>query len=117
MKRYPPEERDDLGPGPLFDHHDAPESGKLREAFEQFHRENPDVYRLFCRFCDDAIRAGRKHLGAKMIWERMRWHTRVESTDPAFKLNNNYHAFYARRWLVEHPEHPDFFETRRQKTA
>ncbi|HSC08080.1 MAG TPA: hypothetical protein VLD59_14740, partial [Steroidobacteraceae bacterium] len=92
MKRYPPEEQRE-SPGPLFAELDAPESATLREAFERFHRENPQVYRLFCRFCDDAIRAGRKHLGAKMIWERMRWFARVETTDPEFKLNNNYHAF------------------------
>ncbi len=91
---------------------DAPEGDSLREAFERFDRANPAVYRLFCRFCDDAIRAGRTHLGAKMIWERMRWHTRVETSDATFKLNNNWHAPMAKKWLAEHPEHPHFFETR-----
>jgi len=122
MKRYAPEEQygNDAGPGPLFDlleTPDAPETPEtLRAAFELFHRDNPQVYRLFCHYCDEAIRAGRKYLGAKMIWERMRWHARVETTDAAFKLNNNWHSFMARLWLAEHPEHPDFFETRRLKS-
>ncbi len=78
-----------------------------------FHLSNPRVYELFERFALEAVRAGRSHFSAKMIWERMRWYSRVETTDPTFKLNNNYHAYYARFFLERHPELDGLFETRR----
>lgn len=81
--------------------------------FDRYHRENPQVYRLVCRFASELIAAGHKRCSIKMIWERIRWHCAVETKDPqGFKLNNNYHAGYARLWLREHPEHPEFFRTR-----
>jgi hypothetical protein len=97
----------------------APPDPSLEERWLEYHRRNPGIYRAFCRFADEALRAGRKRLGAKMLFERIRWYTTVEARDRSdgFKLNNNYHAFYARLWLREHPEHPDFFETRKQRTS
>lgn len=95
---------------------DLPFGKTLRERFEVFHAQNPRVYELFDRFAMDAVRAGRKRIGAKMLWERMRWYTSVETKDPeGWKLNNDWHAFYARLWLACHPEHENFFELRRQK--
>ncbi len=99
----------------LFD--DLGGSPDLREKFRKYHRENPRVYAYFCHFADEAIAKGRKYLGAKLLFERIRWYTTVEAAaDHAdgFKLNNNYHAFYARLWMREHPEHGDFFRTRKQ---
>jgi hypothetical protein len=38
----------------------------------------------------------------------------VPYDDGSFKLNNNYHAFYARSFMEIYPEHDGFFRTRRQ---
>ena len=27
-----------------------------------------------------------------------------------FKINNNHTAYYARKWLKQHPEHPKFYD-------
>jgi hypothetical protein len=85
----------------------------LERAFEEFDRANPRVYELLCQFADRAISAGRMRLGAKLIWERLRWEIYVESvSNDDFRLNNNHTAYYARKWLRDHPEYPEFFETR-----
>lgn len=64
---------------------------------------HPEVWRLFERFAVEALRAGVR-IGAKAIWERMRWETRVTQTLPgAPALNNNFTPFYARLFDAKHP--------------
>lgn len=82
------------------------------EAWEQFDHDNPQVWELFERFTLEAIHGGARRLGARLVWERMRWYSRVESTDRTFKLNNNYPQFYARKFLEHHPEHAGCFQLR-----
>lgn len=91
----------------------------LYDQFLEYHAANPEVYATICRFADEALRAGRTRIGIGMLTERLRWYTTVEARGRAdgFKFNNNYRPFYARMWLADHPEHPDFFETRHQRHA
>ncbi len=85
----------------------------LRAEFEKFHAENPHVYRLFERFALRAINAGRPRLGAKAIFERLRWYTTVETrSSDDLKLNNNYTPFYARMFEEQHPDYAGFFSKR-----
>lgn len=77
-------------------------------------RENPDIYRLFCRFAWEAIAAGRQRLGAKLIAERIRWESLLAGND-GFKCNNSYVAFMARRFMQENPDHDGIFETRTKR--
>ena len=129
-RRGSPEEYED-GPGPLFEGGPPspppppePPSGDsegdddtpLRRAFRVFHAENPHVYELFSRYALEACRAGRGRFGAWMVWNRMRWYARFETTEGqsgGFKLNNNLIAYYARHFMAEHPEYEGIFETRR----
>ncbi len=85
---------------------------KLRYKFHIFHLNNPEVYALFDRFAREAIAAGRFTLSAKLIFERIRWETQVVTTDRAYKLNNNYHAYYARLWMFKNPQSKASFRTR-----
>ena len=85
---------------------------RLEAAFAKFHAENPHIYELFKRFAWEAIRAGRRKFSARMIFHRMRWYTNVETNDPNFKINNNHSPYYARMWMVDHPEYPGFFNIR-----
>lgn len=82
--------------------------------FQQYHKENPAVYEVFTKFTDEAIRAGRRKIGAKMIAERMRWEHTVSGND-GYKINNSYIAHYARLYENEHPEHRGLFQFRRAK--
>lgn len=95
----------------LFDD-EPPEKRSLVEAFWEFHRDNPGVYALFDKFAREAAAKERKAFGSKMIFERMRWYTLIESQGDAFKLNNNYTAYYARLWMHRNPQHAGFFRTR-----
>ena len=84
----------------------------LKEKFEEFHNQNPHVYKLLKQFTFQAIAKGHKHYGIAALFERIRWHTGIETGDVDFKLNNNYKAFYARMFHKDHPEHDGFFRTR-----
>jgi len=85
---------------------------RLELAFLEFDRANPEVWRLFVRFTFQVIRSGRRHYGAKAVFERIRWHVALETTEVDFKLNNNFTAYYARKFHEEYPEHAGFFHTR-----
>lgn len=80
-----------------------------------FHNQNPQVYFQLVRLAREAKARGRKKLGIRVLWERMRWYFNVEAYDPSqgeFDLNNNYTAFYA-RWIMRHEaDLKDFFEIR-----
>jgi hypothetical protein len=89
-----------------------PAAPTASERFAAFDAENPHVWQAFERFALEAVRAGRQRIGAKALWERMRWWSTVESNDPEFKLNNNWTAHLARKWQRLHPEHADLFATR-----
>lgn len=86
---------------------------RLEKKFRTFHFSNPQVYYLFDRFAREAIAAGRDVLSAKLIFERIRWETQVVTNDTdGYKLNNNYHAYYARRWMGNNPDSKAAFRTR-----
>ena len=69
----------------------------IQEKFEQFHEDNPRVYKLLVLFTLAARRAGWERYGISSIFERVRWHLSIETHDKdGFKLNNNYRSRYAR---------------------
>lgn len=84
----------------------------MEAAFWKFHRENPHVYTLFDRFTRRAIAAGRTRLASKLICERIRWETAVETRGEEFKINNNHMPYYARLWMRNNPRYAGFFGTR-----
>ena len=92
------------------------DTDKLTEAFEKFDAENPRVWYAFRAVTLRMINSGFEHYGAKAIWEYIRFNFAME-TKGEFKLNNNYTAFYARKFEREFPEHKGFFELRKRKTG
>lgn len=82
------------------------------QSFLDFHQANPKVFELADRFTREAIEAGRQRFGMKMVFERIRWYSAVETTGSSFKLNNNYTAFYARLWMHRNPGQPQVFSLR-----
>ena len=85
---------------------------KLKIAWWNFHRENPHIWKMVERFPFEVIRAGYRHYSMSSIFERMRWHYNITTSDPDFKLNNNHKAYYARYFHHCHPQHDGFFRTR-----
>ena len=123
MKRRPDDAEVRADPGDLFAWAERQRSPKeeatIRAAFFAFHAKYPEVYALFERFALEAIHAGRESIGAKAVWERMRWETAIGSArtnSEQYRLNNNFTAYYAREFVERHPELADVFETRRVRS-
>lgn len=97
-----------------------PRPPTLAERFEAFCDANPHVWLKFEEMALEAIELlaskGRpKRIGAKTIWENMRWFELKHGTvGDEYLLNNSYTALMARRFQREHPEHAELFETREQ---
>ena len=95
----------------LFNNFDFPAETRY-ERFKKFHAENPQVYQYFLEFARLAV-ARRVRFGARMIWERIRWYTLIETTDAKYKLNDHNTPYYARLAMLEFPEEfGGFFELR-----
>lgn len=88
---------------------------EMRQQVVRFHRANPDVWEMFVGFTFEMIMSGRKHYSANAVFERLRWEVDLaRGPDNSFKLNNNYRAFYARRFHRMYPDYDGFFRTRKQ---
>lgn len=83
--------------------------------FAEYDAANPHIYTALRRFALEAKHAGRPRIGIKMLYERVRWYTTIEARNDSFKLNNNWHAYYARKLMHDEPELAGFFELRRSK--
>jgi hypothetical protein len=85
----------------------------LREKFEIFDRDNPEVFasvlRISRQYFDQGIRVGARH-----VWEIMRWERWIETRDHAssFKLNDHYVPYYARKVMDADPLLAGYFEIR-----
>ena len=86
-----------------------------QEGFDVYDTENPAIYAKLADFAIEAHRAGATHIGIGMLYERLRWYTKVEARDDTFKVNNNYRAFYARKLMRDFPALAGIFETRTSK--
>lgn len=91
---------------------------EMKRDFFKFHKEHPEVWRLFRRFTFDRISLGFKHYSSYAIFERIRWETDQVPTEgkDEFKMNNNFRPFYARAFMKKYPEHEGFFRVRHQKS-
>ena len=90
---------------------------EMRDQCQRFHNEHPEVWELFVHFTQTMIRKGYPNYSVNAIFERIRWE-KDEGGDGVnqFKLNNNYRAFYARRFMRMYPQYDGFFRTRELKS-
>lgn len=85
------------------------------KSFEEYHKENPEVWKAFLNTTLNTINRGFENYSAKGIFEIIRWHRGGETKSDGFKVNNNYTADYARMFARLFPKHKDFFRTRKIK--
>jgi len=117
------------GQMPLFDHPDlyrqivrdrvdGERPGVARtsiDAYRAFHEANPLVYDALVGLARRyRARHESRRLGIGMLFEVLRWNVAMETTDPDFKLNNNFRAFYAREIMEREADLSDAFEIREQ---
>lgn len=83
-------------------------------AWSEFHKNNPHVWKLFLKFAAQAKEAGRERFGARMILERLRWYTSVETVSAdRFKINDHHVPYYSRLAMLLYPdEYGELFERR-----
>lgn len=91
---------------------------EMQEQVTRFHKQHPEVWDLFVRFTFEMIDRGFKNYSAQHgIFARIRWEIDAGGNGASeFKINNNYSAFYARRFMKAYPEHDGFFRTRIQSS-
>ena len=83
---------------------------ELKEKFNEYDRNNPKIYKAFSDMALDMSRR-RGLCGAKCIMEVIRWNTML-SGDDDYKINNNYAAYYARKFERDNPSLTDLFAKR-----
>jgi hypothetical protein len=74
---------------------------KTRKQFEEFHANNPNIFRLFCYFTKQVINAGHQKYSAEAIFNQIRWYTTVETRGDEYKVNNDYKPYYSRKYMKE----------------
>ena len=85
----------------------------ITTRFLEFHQENPNVYRVLVRLARDWVaKTGRRKLAIKTLYERARWEIAMQTTDPEYKINNNFTAFYARLIMAQEPDLAGIFDLR-----
>jgi hypothetical protein len=87
------------------------DDASLAAKFAEYDARNPAIWELFQHFTFAIMNAGQTHYSADAILHRVRWETTVTSTE-TFKINNNYSAFYARKFMMSYPQYDGFFRTR-----
>ena len=91
---------------------------KIEERFWQYHQANPGIYNLFVHYALEAQASGHAKYSVWALANRVRWHVDIEVNDPntAFKISNDYLAYYARLIMLEQPALADFFDTKPMQT-
>jgi hypothetical protein len=87
-------------------------NSRLENAFREFHNANPHVYKQLVELACQLRARGRERYGIKSLFEVIRWHKALETTDEDFKLNNNHAPYYARMIMETIPELNGFFRLR-----
>ena len=87
----------------------------IREKFEQFHKENPQVLEALVLVARRAKKRGMTRVGINHLSEIIRWEmwvpTAADQHSP-YKLCNTYRPYYARLIAETHPDLADLFEFR-----
>lgn len=86
-------------------------AASFRSDFPPWLEKNIELWEAFEREANIVWSEGRKHYGARTLWEVMRHHTRHRE-EGEFKLNNNHAPDLARLYMLMYPERDGFFELR-----
>lgn len=85
----------------------------IREGFNKFNQENPQIFQAFQDQAFKAINRGCTKISAKLIINWIRWNEYLKTSDKNFKINDAYQSYYARHFVEKYPEHKDKFEFRK----
>jgi hypothetical protein len=96
---------------------------RMRAAFLEFHRDNPQVYQRAKEMCQLLWSRGWRHYSMRTVIHALRFRFDVETGGEdvevaggdtmRVKLNNNHSPYYARLLSYKEPRFEGFFEYRR----
>ena len=86
------------------------------EKFQEFHTANPHVFENLEELAFKLLNRGVKHFGISLLYENLRWHFLMTTTDQEFRLNNNFRSHYARLLIERHPEWADVLDIREMRS-
>lgn len=84
-------------------------------TFQQYDQKNKHVYELYKAIALELAHQGRRCIGSKQIFEIMRYDYQFLSNGDQYKVNNNYAAMYARKFVLEHPQFGNLFRFKQLK--
>lgn len=89
----------------------------IREQFEAFHAEHPEVYGELVKVSRQ-VRGRRAHWSIGAAFEVVRYYRMIgpDEGEP-FLLNNNYRSYYARLIMANEPDLEGFFALRELREA
>lgn len=88
----------------------------MKMSIEEYISRNPKVWDYFQKFAFELINQGSKRLGAKMLFERIRYEAKFRKMSD-FKCDNNYTAEMARKFEKTYPIYKGIFEMRLSKSS
>jgi hypothetical protein len=91
----------------------------IDQSFEQYHKDNPEIYRLFIGFALDWLKKGARKISSKQIIGRIRWECEVDTKGEEakdFKCSDAYTSRYARLFVNDYPEYQERFEFRQLRS-
>lgn len=89
----------------------------IRDRFEEFHEQNPQVYERLVKLARQAKGRGYTKYSVKTLIEIVRWSFIVDKGYREFSIDNNFSSSYAREIMKNEPDLADFFETRSLRKA
>lgn len=87
----------------------------ISQSFEQYCKDNPDVYPHFVHFALQWLKTGAKKISSKQIVGRIRWHVEIETKGESakvFKINDAFSSRLARKFTEDYPEYTEKFNFR-----
>lgn len=89
------------------------EETRIWRQFRAFDKENPHIWKEFQRYALEAVERGHLRIGSDFICGLIRWESVFEYSNEVYKLNNNFPAYYSRKFLKHYPQHRKLFELRK----
>ena len=85
----------------------------IKESFEQFHANNPEVYTAFEVQALAAVKMGKKKVSSKQILGFIRWNMFLAvDQNETYRINDSYTSHYAREFAKNHPDSAGIFNYR-----
>lgn len=87
----------------------------IDERFAEFHAQHPIVFDHMLAMAQADLAAGKRRVGVKALWERLRETLHIEFSG-TYKLNNTYTSRYADACIAADPRLASVIEVRKRKS-